>query len=76
VKSRPPTPDGRGAPPAAHLRLKQSDDGRWTWCWVQTASGAELSSNTTYASRDGAVAAAGKAYPELSFEPEDPSADT
>lgn len=72
MKSRRPTPDGQGAAAPAHLRVEHCADGRWTWCWVETATGAELYSNTTYAAQEAANAAARRAYPELPLEPQEP----
>lgn len=60
--------DAGGGPPAIRVyRL----DGTWTWCYVEPATDVELQSNTTYAGREQAAAAAQRAYPDMPILGED-----
>ena len=57
-----PSDGAGGAPP--ELRVYRLD-GTWTWCYVEPAADLELHSNTTYGSREQAVAAARRAYVDV-----------
>lgn len=43
--------------------------GRWGWCYRKGDNGFELHSNQDYASREEAVVAARRAYPDVPFAP-------
>jgi hypothetical protein len=47
---------------------------RWAWRWVEPASGIELHSNETFATREGAKESARGAYPDVPFAGEEEDA--
>ncbi len=54
-------------PAEAQLQVRQGEDGRWTWRYVEPETGVELDSNESFASRESAVDWARRAYPDLPF---------
>jgi hypothetical protein len=54
-------------PRRAELRVSQTEDDGWTWCYVEPEHHVELYSNETYASADVARAWARRAYPDVPF---------
>ena len=66
MKNQQP-PDGEDA---AALHLEEAREGRWTWRYVDPASGMTLHSNETFSSREAAVDWARRAYPDVPFAEE------
>jgi hypothetical protein len=71
VKSHQPA--DAGGEPQAELHLGEVGD-RWAWRWVEPASGIELHSNETFATREGAKESARGAYPDVPFAGEEEDA--
>ncbi|HJP64804.1 MAG TPA: hypothetical protein VKA30_00710 [Actinomycetota bacterium] len=60
------SPDTAGAT----LRVAETEDGRWTWCYCEPGNDLTLYSNETFASREAAMDWAKRAYPEVPFAEE------
>lgn len=69
MKNQQPPEADKAAAPALHIHSVEED--RWTWCYVEPATGIELFSNETYATREGAVEYARRAYPDVPFADEE-----
>ena len=75
VKNQQQPEGDEAAGPALHIHSVEAgpeqDDERWTWCYVEPATGIELFSNETYATREGATEYARRAYPDVPFADEE-----
>lgn len=50
-----------------HVRLEigRTNDGRWSWRYVDPSRSVDLAANTTYSSADEAASSARRAYPDV-----------